>query len=86
MAVSSPENVPVSPYANAPYNLNENWCLGDSRAVINANTNYFENNKVNRTGDTMTGKLIVKNDISIEDGGVLDLNCNKLLNFLIYGY
>lgn len=81
MPVSSPDNVPISPYANAPYNLHENWCLGDSRSVINANTDYFESKKVNRSGDTMTGRLIIESDIFIRNGGVLDLNCGKLLNF-----
>lgn len=82
MATSSPTTIPEAPYTDAPYRLNDSWCIGDSIDVINANTEYFENNKVSKTGDTMSGALTVKSDINIE-GGKLDLNCGPLSNFTV---
>jgi len=82
MATSSPTTIPEAPYTDAPYRLSDSWCIGDSIDVINANTEYFENNKVSKTGDTMTGALTVKSDINIE-GGKLDLNCGALSNFIV---
>lgn len=82
MPTTSPTTLPEPPYPDAPYLINENWCIGDSIDVINANTEYFENAKVNRSGDTMTGELIVKDDVTIE-GGDLNLNCGYLKNFSV---
>ena len=81
MPVSTPKNVPQAPYVNAPYHINEEWCIGDSIGVINANTTHFEDTKVSKFGDTMTGALSVQNNIIISNNGVLDLNCGKLMNF-----
>ena len=83
MPTSAPTELPQPPYSDAPYIINENWCIGDSIDIINANTEYFENNKVNRSGDTMTGELIVQDNIVIENGGNLDLNCGYLKNFSV---
>ena len=82
MATTSTTTIPEAPFVDAPYRLNDSWCIGDSIDVINANTEYFENNKVSKTGDTMSGALTVKSDIIIE-GGKLDLNCGALSNFIV---
>lgn len=83
MATTSPIDLPQPPYADAPYLINDDWCIGDSIDVINANTEYFENKKVDRSGDTMTGELIVQDDVTIENGGNLNLNCGYLKNFSV---
>lgn len=83
MPTTSPSDLPQPPYPDAPYIINENWCIGDTIDIINANTEYFENKKVNRSGDTMTGELIVQDDVTIENGGNLNLNCGYLKNFSV---
>lgn len=83
MPTTAPNDLPQPPYPDAPYIINENWCIGDTIDIINANTEYFENNKVNRSGDTMTGELIVQDDVTIENGGNLNLNCGYLKNFSV---
>jgi hypothetical protein len=77
----SSSTFPTAPYTQAPYLLHPSWCIGDSIDIINANTAYFENNKVDRAGDTMTGPLTIESDLIITDGGVIDLNCGLLKNF-----
>jgi hypothetical protein len=79
--VTSTTTLPEPPYSQAPYLLDESWCIGDSVDVINANTVYFENNKVNRSGDTMTGSLTIHDDLIIDQGGKIDLSCGQLTNF-----
>jgi hypothetical protein len=83
MATTSPTNIPEAPYTDAPYLINDEWCIGDSIDVVNANTEYFENNKVAKSGDIMTGPLTVLDDVEIGSGGRLTLNCGELTDFSV---
>jgi hypothetical protein len=66
-----PSTPTLSPAGQAPYEINREWCLGDSLGYINANSTNFDSrieslnsNKLNAAGGTVSGGLTITNGLT----------------------
>jgi hypothetical protein len=79
----STTTIPATLDINSSYFIYQEWCMGDSLAVINHDIKYFQDKKVTKTGDTMTGALTVQADLTVTAGGDLDIDNGKLNHFTV---